>query len=257
LDGNIPLDIESHRRWLEDTRASFPEWYQPVDLGFGVFADVTEPPTLRTRPDLRSSPSRGVAKWRYIIEPNLPDVSGARVLDLGCSSGVLSLCLAQHGAGEVVGVDRDESIFQRTNRKLPRQNTVGQARFVKKALSVRDGRSYDEVSFRAMDLRQVSLKSLDRFDMIMALCVVYHEGRSMRDLLSRLAEMAPVLLLQTNLGHQGKLARWASVDTHVSLLRELGFSVRVDWGDAWYTRPVIVANRARKNQGECSVADIA
>src|SRR5271169_786520 len=43
--------------------------------------------------------------WRR-IDP-APDLNGARVLDLGCGHGVLTVDLAQRGASEVLGLDLD------------------------------------------------------------------------------------------------------------------------------------------------------
>ena len=52
----------------------------------------------------------------------LPEVAGARVLDLGCGAGQLSYHLAQSGAAEVIGVDVSETMLglARAERSHPR-----------------------------------------------------------------------------------------------------------------------------------------
>jgi 2-polyprenyl-3-methyl-5-hydroxy-6-metoxy-1,4-benzoquinol methylase len=51
----------------------------------------------------------------------LPDVSGRRVLDLGCGAGQLALHLAERGAAEVIGVDLSERMLAlaRAERRHP------------------------------------------------------------------------------------------------------------------------------------------
>src|SRR5688500_4442386 len=60
----------------------------------------------------------------------LPDVTGKRVLDLGCGVGQLALYLAQAGAAEVVGVDLSRRMLARARaeRSHPR------LRYVRKAI---------------------------------------------------------------------------------------------------------------------------
>lgn len=48
------------------------------------------------------------------------DVSGLRVLDLGCGHGALSIGLAERGAAEVVGLDLDDDRIDFANRTLER-----------------------------------------------------------------------------------------------------------------------------------------
>jgi 2-polyprenyl-3-methyl-5-hydroxy-6-metoxy-1,4-benzoquinol methylase len=52
----------------------------------------------------------------------LPDVTGKRVLDLGCGAGQLAFHLAEAGAGEVIGVDLSEQMLAlaRAERAHPR-----------------------------------------------------------------------------------------------------------------------------------------
>jgi 2-polyprenyl-3-methyl-5-hydroxy-6-metoxy-1,4-benzoquinol methylase len=56
----------------------------------------------------------------------LPDVSGRRVLDLGCGAGQLALHLAEHGASEVIGIDISARMLAlaRAERNHPRLTYV-------------------------------------------------------------------------------------------------------------------------------------
>ena len=59
----------------------------------------------------------------------LPDVSGRRVLDLGCGVGQLAHHLAERGAAEVIGVDLSERMLElaRAERSHPRLTYVREA----------------------------------------------------------------------------------------------------------------------------------
>ncbi len=56
------------------------------------------------------------------------DVSGLKVVDLGCGTGILALAAALLGAGEVVGVDVDEQAIQIAQKQAERLQVL--ARFL-------------------------------------------------------------------------------------------------------------------------------
>ena len=61
-------------------------------------------------------------RWRRLVARTLqPNLSGARVLDVACGTGDLSLVLARAGAGEVVGLD-----FCRPMLEIARHKADGQ-----------------------------------------------------------------------------------------------------------------------------------
>jgi demethylmenaquinone methyltransferase/2-methoxy-6-polyprenyl-1,4-benzoquinol methylase len=57
-------------------------------------------------------------RWRRLVARILqPNLSGARVLDVACGTGDLSLVLARAGAGEVVGLDFCRPMLEIARRK--------------------------------------------------------------------------------------------------------------------------------------------
>jgi len=226
-------DLDS---WIRQGILGYQQWYQSVDFGNGVVADVTVPPDWRPRPDL--NPGSGLDRWNYIVSRNLPDLTGSRVLDLGCNVGLYSIELARMGAREVVAVDRDTSIRQRTGR-LPRVDLISQAEFVHEALQYRENRNFP-VIYQAIDFKNLSeLKRLGWFDLILALNVVYHELDRAPSLVETLGRMTDVLVLQSSVVHPSPIREWASPSKSVEMLTAAGFDyVTVDHPRG-YLQPII------------------
>jgi len=223
--------------WIKLGIQGFKEWYQPVDFGDGLVAHVTTPPDWRPKPEL--DPVRGMAKWGFILKMHIPDVSGKRILDLGCNNGVFSLQLARMGAREVIGIDRDRKIRQKSAPYLPVQNVIAQANFVKQAFEIKEGVKYP-VRYIAHDIARISELDLGRFDLILALCVVYHELDNTPRLLQKLSTMTDHIVLQTCLEHDGELGKWASPYLLAELLVNVGFTrVEID-APTNYSWPMIV-----------------
>lgn len=55
-------------------------------------------------------------------------VSGARVLDVGCGSGILAIAAARLGASEVLGVDTDAIAIEATEANAARNDVAGRVR---------------------------------------------------------------------------------------------------------------------------------
>lgn len=226
--------------WIRTGIKCFREWYQPVDFGDGIIADVTRPPLWEPAPEFNKE--RGVAKWNYIVKRNMPDLKGKRVLDLGCNNGVMSLMMAKEGAAEVIGIDRNEFIHQRTYQELPAQNIIAQAEFVKKAFELKENKEFP-IRYMACDVENIASLNLGHFDMIMSLCVLYHEKEKMPEILHLLSTMTDHLVLQTSLTHGGDLAEWADLYRHVELLHKAGFSkIYVD-APIGYHLPMIIGKK--------------
>lgn len=210
-------------KWIEYGIGCFREWYQPVDFGNGIAAHVTRPPDWLPQPELLYANDGGIAKWDYIVKKHIPDIRGKRVLDLGCSSGVYAIELARMGAKEVIGIDRNEVIKHRSTDMPPPQDVIAQARFVKKAFELLDRIEYP-ITYIAHDIGHLQELNLGRFDLIIALCVVYHELDKMPDLVRQLARMTDHLVLQASQGHSGELGRWADKMHQAEVLLEAGFT---------------------------------
>lgn len=233
-------------QWIEDGIRCFREWYQPVDFGNGVVAHVTRPPDWKPRPDLLYANDGGISKWNYIVKKHIPDVKGKRVWDLGCSSGVFCIELARMGAREVIGIDRNEKIGYRSTDTPPPQDVIAQAKFVKKAFELLDGVEYP-ITYIAHDIGRLHELELGRFDLVLALCVVYHELDRMPELVRQLASMTDHLVLQASQGHSGELGRWADKIRQAEVLLESGFTyVEID-APAGYLLPMIIGRK-----GDCA-----
>jgi len=235
-------DKEDAYKWIEDRIGWFREWYQPVDFGNGVVAHVTRPPDWKPRPDLLYANDGGIAKWNYIVKKHIPDVRGKRVLDLGCSSGVYCIEMARKGAREIIGIDRDEKIRHRSTTIPPPQDVIAQAKFVKQGFEMLDGVKYP-ITYIAHDIGNLSELNLGRFDLIIALAVVYHELDRMPFLVQYLASMTDHLVLQASQGHNGDLGYWANKIKQVEVLLDVGFTfVEID-DPPDYSMPMIIGRK--------------
>src|SRR3989344_294709 len=102
--------------------------------------------------------------WGKILEPRLkrivreiPDVTGKKVLDIGCGRGELALWAAENGAKKVVGIDYSRSAII----------------LAKEALSHYDNRVKKRVKFMEMDAKILNFKSKS-FDAIFMTEVLEH-----------------------------------------------------------------------------------
>lgn len=232
--------------WIEEGIKCFREWYQPVEFGYGVVAHVTKPPDWKEdrryveNKDIFND--RGLAKWNLIVKKHLPKIKGARVLDVGCSSGVFCLELAKAGAREVIGIDRDVTVEHRSTKAPPPQDVIAQAMFVKKAYELLHKKKL-AIKYLTCDVAGIEELQLGRFDFVLALNVVYHELDGMGDLIEKLGEMTDCLVLQANQGHPGKLADYCRVAPHIKILLEKGFTqIEIDAPEG-YALPLIVARK--------------
>ncbi|ABQ25871.1 DUF1698 domain-containing protein [Geotalea uraniireducens] len=242
-DFSMPMFIDGEtniNQWIDAGIKGFKEWYQPVDFGDGIVAHVTTPPRWEASPELDSV--RGIAKWDYIVKKHMPSLVGKRVLDLGCNNGVFSIQLARSGAKEVIGIDRNQLIKQKSGSILPIQDVIAQANFVKQAIEHKEKKKYP-ITYIVHDVGTLNMLNLGRFDMILALCVVYHEMNDTPKLIQALSSMTDHLVLQTTLLHSGELAKWASPHILADLLIKAGFTnVEID-SPPDYSWPMIIGKR--------------
>lgn len=229
-------------KWIKECIGYFKEWYQPVDFKNGVIAHVTTPPDWQPVPKLLNDNSRGISKWNYIIKKHIPEVTGKRILDLGCSSGVYCIELARMGAKEVIGIDRNIYIKHRSTNIPPSQNVIAQANFVKKSFELLENTKYP-ITYIAHDIGKIADLKLGRFDFILALAVVYHELDKMPNLIKELANMTDHLILQASQAHSGDLGKWANKLQQAQMLIEAGFTnIEID-APINYQLPMIIGKK--------------
>lgn len=145
-------------------------WFHQVELSPGV----------RTR-DV--SPSEGPQptdhpwpRWEQLRHHIPADVSGMRVLDVGCADGFFSVELARRGAAEVVAVD-------------PWAKAIRRVEFLR-----------DHFGLTAITPRQATVYELDetsgRFDFVLALALLYHLEHPLLGL-QRLFPLSDTLYLES------------------------------------------------------------
>lgn len=228
--------------WIKQTIPKFKEWYQPIDFGSGVIAHQTTPPDWNPKPELFKDLGGGMAKWNFIIKKHLPPVKGKKILDLGCSAGLFSLEIAKMGAKEVIGIDRTNKINYHSTNVPPSQNVIAQANFVKFAFESLSGKKYP-IRYIGANIAQLSKLNLGKFDLIIALCVVYHELDGTPDLINQLAKMTDHLILQGNEAHAGDLGRWGNKWKLAQLLYDAGFTkIEID-SPKGYPLPIIIGKK--------------
>lgn len=121
---------------LHEKLAALGRWYHKIELPDGTF-----------------TPGHANIQYKFnIIEPYLPsNLSGARVLDLGCNSGGFSFELAKRGAS-VVGVEKTAHYFK-------------QALFLQSVFNL-------DVQFYNLTIYEI--KKLGVFDYVLFLGLLYH-----------------------------------------------------------------------------------
>ena len=92
-------------------------------------------------------------KWRHIAKEIPEDLSGARVLDVGCNGGFYSIEMKRRGAERVLGIDVDERYLK-------------QARFAAQVLG-------QEIEFEKVSVYDVESIS-GQFDYVLFMGIFYH-----------------------------------------------------------------------------------
>ncbi len=175
-------DPDAIRRGLAELGGG---WWHNIDL----HGTPTKPAPLASE-----APDHPRGKW-HALRPGLPEVRGLSVLDVGCSEGFFALELKRLGAARVVGVDPDPLRVRR-------------ARFAAGVL----GLDVDYVHAGV-----ANLEPLGRFDLVLALGLLYHV-RSPWDALQALAGATAsggTLVVETAVlreSRRARLARWICPD---------------------------------------------
>jgi tRNA (mo5U34)-methyltransferase len=121
-------------------------WFHCIDLGQGI---VTKTERAATEP---VDHPRGT--WE-IIKNCLPqDLTGKRVLDVGCNAGFYSIEAKRRNAARVLGVDSQ-------------RHQVRQALFARRVLGL-------DIDFNRMSVYDLRLETVGTFDVVLALGLIYH-----------------------------------------------------------------------------------
>ena len=123
-------------------------WYQRIDLG-GNFT---------THKNKSSKDS-----WNNIISLT-GNISGKRVLDLGCNAGLFSILSVIDGAKEVISVEKGKIQFK-------------QALFVKEYFNDFYKKELP-ITYINNDVAFLDYPSIEKFDVVLALSILYHIGKN-------------------------------------------------------------------------------
>ena len=140
VEFGVPVAVDPRQREID----ALAPWFHNLHLPGG----------LQTLPDHFLGGDFPTFKWRE-VEPSLPaDLSGWRVLDVGCNAGFYSFALARRGAS-VLAIDVDP-------------HYLAQARW-----AVREYGLEDKIEFRQMEVYDVARLG-ETFDLVWFMGVFYH-----------------------------------------------------------------------------------
>lgn len=143
-----PADIDSYVAGYKDT---FPEWYSCFQLG-SVAIPARTYPSFKDKIETLGDYTQGYKKWNLIIKPNLPDLTGKTICDVGANIGIFSIEMGRMGAKRVDGFDRGPDVVQPNNHNLGSQSVPQQAYFVKNLCEKHYGKKFPHVNFYETDL---------------------------------------------------------------------------------------------------------
>jgi tRNA (mo5U34)-methyltransferase len=121
-------------------------WFHAIELPHGVW---TKRESAGTEPA-----DHPAGTWEVVRRHLPPDLAGKSVLDVGCSAGFYSVQAKRLGAARVLGVDA-------------RQHEIRQALLVRRALGL-------DVEIRRQSVYSLSPARTGRFDVVLALGLIYH-----------------------------------------------------------------------------------
>jgi len=136
------MDNDQLRKEIQKLRP----WYQNVQFNDKVSAISSH------------SKLSGECAWNYIKQLLPKSLEGKRVLDLGSNGGLFCIRTAQMGAKEVIGVEREPKHLR-------------QCAFLKRYFDT------PNVKFVNGSLENLSSMGLGKFDIILAIAVLYWVGR--------------------------------------------------------------------------------
>lgn len=224
------FDRKRHEGLLARVKVVSPKglkksWYYHIDFGYGV----------EVRPELKRKKDAGLNNWRNFLAPNLPDLTGKRILNIGCNTGLYDLGMLDAGAAETVGIDF----------------SADQAEFIRDWFAERNGKDYTRARFIGADVTRYDLTSLGRFDLATLFCVAYHLGDAIDRVMEQLRQMTPAITLQGNLPrltnpkYRGRSHQHlAGVSGMSELLRQYGYTEIEVVAPEGYEKPLVIGCKA-------------
>lgn len=150
-----------YRDWLRSQVDAEEYWFQRIDLGDGLVTPGWSNPAVEKLP--------------YFGLPD--DMSGMRVLDIGCSEGFFSFEAERRGASEVVAIDAFPESIRRFN-------------ICRSALS-------SKANAHLASVYDLDPRNFGTFDLIMYFGVLYHLRHPLLSLQKVASVTAGTLLMQT------------------------------------------------------------
>lgn len=138
-------DIQEIRERKQEIEEKYGPWTTNVILAPGLGTS--------DRPD-KSGGTRHRRFLQLVSDLAPKPLEELRILDLGCLEGSYSIEFALQGA-EVVGIEG-------------RENNIAKARFAQEILNL------ENVTFHQNDVRELSVETYGRFDIVLCLGILYH-----------------------------------------------------------------------------------
>lgn len=142
-------------------------WHHNIELPYGIV----------TCPDRKETSAKNILKWAR-LEPVFQkmDLSNSRVLDIGCSEGYYSFEISRMGAKEVIALDLNELRL-------------------KKAEFVKEVKGIDNVTFKNINVVDISNSAMGHFDLVMCFGFL-HRFPDIFALLKKLTSMSDTIALE-------------------------------------------------------------
>jgi tRNA (mo5U34)-methyltransferase len=134
------------RQQLAEQVERLRPWFHAIELPHGVW---TKRESAGTEPA-----DHPAGTWDVVRRHLPPDLAGKSILDVGCGAGFYSVQAKRLGAARVMGVDA-------------RQHEIRQALLVRRALAL-------DIELRRQSVYKLSPARLGRFDVVLALGLIYH-----------------------------------------------------------------------------------
>ncbi len=216
---------EQIQQGLEELKSKYGDWTYNILLPFDIW----------TKGNLRIPHTRLKRIIQVVNDLSRKPISECRVLDLGCLDGMFSIEFALHGA-DTIGVEIREAN-------------------IKKAIFCKEVLDLQNLDFRQDDVRNLSVESYGRFDVIICSGILHHlPGVDAINLVKTMYEMVNRLIVIDNhvalepkerILHEG-VDYWGSIFREHSEKATAEEKAKSLWASAdnptsfWFTRPSLI-----------------